>query len=67
MTVDIDSRSRRPRTSTDERSVKLVADVLEEDRRATFEELSRDMGAKTWQENSQEPTSVAHGWTTHSP
>ena len=33
-------RPGRPRTSTDERGVKLVADALEEDRRATCEELS---------------------------
>ena len=37
--VSIDLRPRRPRTSTDERSAKLVADTLEEDRRATCEEL----------------------------
>ena len=50
--------SGRPRTSTDERSVKLVADALEEDRRATYEELSRATGAETSQGNVQEPTSV---------
>ena len=45
----------------------FVADALEEDRRATCEELSRVTGAKTSQENAQEPTSVARGWTSHSP
>ena len=67
VSIDNDPRSGRPRTPTDERSVKPVADALEEDRRATCEELSRATGAKTSHENSQEPTSVAHGWATHSP
>ena len=31
-----------------------MADVLEEDRRATYEELSKATGAKTSQENAQE-------------
>ena len=56
-------RPGRLRTSKNERSVKLepVADALEEDSHATCEELSRVMGAKTSQENAQEPTSIAHG------
>ena len=58
--IDNDPRPGRPRTSTDEKSVKLVADALE-DRRATCEELSRATGAKTLQENAREPTSVACG------
>ena len=62
-----DPRPGRQRTSTDERSVKLVADALEEDRRGTCEELSRAMGAKISQENAQEPTSVSNDWATHSP
>ena len=33
--------------------MKLVADVLEEDRHATCEELSRDTGAKTLQEKAK--------------
>ena len=65
--IDNDQRPGRPRTSTDEKSVKLLADVLEEDRRAACEELSRAKGAKVLQENAQEPTSVALGWATHSP
>ena len=44
-----DTRPGRTRISTDERSVKLVADALEEDRRASFEEVSRATGAKTSQ------------------
>ena len=36
-----DPRLGRPRTTTDERRVKLVADALEEDCRVTCEELSR--------------------------
>ena len=44
MCIDNDPRLGRPITSTDERSVKLVADALEEDRRATCEELSRATG-----------------------
>ena len=51
VSIDNDARPGRPRTSTDERSVKLVADALEEDRRASCEELSRAMRAKTLQEN----------------
>ena len=54
MSIDNDPRPGRPRTSTDERSVKLVIDDLEEDR-GRYEELSRATGAKTSQENAQEP------------
>ena len=61
VSTDNDPRPGRPRTLTDERSVKLVADALEEDRRATCEELSLVTGAKTSQENAQEPTPVARG------
>ena len=46
MNIDNGPRPERPRTSTDERCVKLVADALEEDRRATCEELFRATGAK---------------------
>ena len=41
VSTDNDPRPGRSRTSTDERSVKLVAVAIEEDRRATREELSR--------------------------
>ena len=51
MGIDNDPRPGRPRTSTDESSVKLVADALEEDRRATCEELSSGTGTKPSQEN----------------
>ena len=44
-----------------------MADALEEDRRATCEKLSRATGAKTSQENAQEPTTVARGRAIHSP
>ena len=44
MSIDNDPRPGRPRTLKDERSVKLVADALEEDCRATCEELSRATG-----------------------
>ena len=64
--IDNDPRPGSLRTSTDERSVKLVADTLEEDCRATCEELSRATGAKMSQENAQEPTSVARGLAAHS-
>ena len=57
----------RLKKSTDEGSVKLVADALEEDRRATREGFSNAMGAKTWQKNAQEPSSVARSWVTHTP
>ena len=52
VSIDNGPRPGRPRTSTDDRSLKLVADALEEDRRATYEELSRATGAKTSQENA---------------
>ena len=67
MSIDNDPRPGRPGTSTDETSVKLVSDALEEDRRATCEELFRATGAKPSQENTQEPTLVARGLSTHSP
>lgn len=38
------ARPERPKASTGERSVKLVPDALEEDRRATCEELSEATG-----------------------
>ena len=53
VSIGNDSRPGRPRTSRDERSVKLVADALEEDRLATCEELSRATVAKPSQENAQ--------------
>ena len=43
LSIDNGPKPGRPRTSTDETSVKLVADALEEDR-ATCEEISRAMG-----------------------
>ena len=67
MSIENDPRLGRPRTSTDERSVKLVADALAEDRCATCEELSRATGAKTSRENAEEPISVTRSWATHSP
>ena len=39
VSIDNDPRPGRPRTSTDEKSVKLVADVLEEDHRVAREEF----------------------------
>ena len=44
-----------------------MAHDLEEDRRATCEQLCRATGAKTRQDNAQEPTLVARGQATHSP
>ena len=44
VSINDDSRPGRPKTSTDERSVQLVAGALEEDRRATCEELSEVTG-----------------------
>jgi transposase len=40
LTINDDPRPERPKTSTDERSVKLVADFLTENRRVTCEEIS---------------------------
>ena len=65
MNIDKDPRLGRPRTSTDERSVKLMADALE-DRLTTCEICSGALGAKTSEENAQYPISVARGWATHS-
>ena len=65
--IDSGPRPGRPRTSTDERSVKLVAGTPEEDRRATCGEISRGMGAETSQENAQVPTSLVRGNATHYP
>ncbi|KAJ4435517.1 hypothetical protein ANN_18133 [Periplaneta americana] len=39
-----DARPERPKTSTHEQGVELVADILQEDRRATCEELSEATG-----------------------
>ena len=44
VSLDNDPRLGRPRTSTDERSVKFVADALEEDHIVTCEKLSKAMG-----------------------
>jgi len=44
VTIKDDQRPGRPKTSTDERSVKLVADFLAQDRRATCEEISQAPG-----------------------
>ena len=48
VSIDKDPRPGRPRTPTDEKCVKLVADALEEDRRTTCEQLSRARGEKTF-------------------
>ena len=44
MSIENDPKPGRPRTSTDLRSLKLVADALEENHRATCEELPRAGG-----------------------
>ena len=44
VTIKDDPRPGRPKTSTDEGSVKLVADCLAEHRRATYEEISQATG-----------------------
>jgi len=44
VTINDDQKPGKPKTSTDERSVKLVADFLAQDRRATCEEISRATG-----------------------
>ena len=45
--IDNDPRPGRSITSTEEGNVKLVADAVEEDRRAACEEFFRATGAKT--------------------
>ena len=57
VTINDESRPGRPKTSTDERSVKLVVDFLAEDRRATCEELSQGTGIS--------PTTVFHVLTNY--
>jgi len=52
VTINDDPKPGRPKTSTEERSVKLVADFLAQDRRATCEEISQATGIS--------PTSVFH-------
>ena len=52
VTVNDDPRPGRPKTSTDELSVKLVADFLAEDCRVTCEEISQATGIS--------PSSVFH-------
>jgi|SRR5215510_11429227 len=44
ITINDDPRSGRPKTLTDEQSVKLEADFLAEDHRATCEEISQATG-----------------------
>jgi predicted RNA-binding Zn-ribbon protein involved in translation (DUF1610 family) len=44
VTINDDPRPGRPKTSTDERSVKLVAEFLAEDRRETYELMSQATG-----------------------
>jgi len=44
VTINDGPKPGRPKTSTDERNVKLVADFLAEDRRATCEEISQATG-----------------------
>ena len=67
VSIHSDTRPRSSGTSTDERSVKLVADALEEDHHAACENLSRATGAKSLQKNAQELASVARGWAIQSP
>ena len=52
VSINNDPRPGKPRKSTDERSMNVVADAVEEDHLAVCEELSRDTGAKTSQENA---------------
>ena len=47
MSIDNNPRPGRPKTSTNKNRVKLVADALEEDRRATCVELSTAAGVPT--------------------
>jgi hypothetical protein len=44
VTINYDQRAGRPKTSTDERSVKFVAAFLAQDRRETCEEISQAAG-----------------------
>jgi len=52
VTINDDPRPGRPKTSKDERSVKLVVDFLAQDHRATCEEISQDTRIS--------PTSIFH-------
>ena len=66
MSINNDPKPGRLRTSTDERSLKLVADAHEEDLRAHVKNFLEPLGAKLSQENAQEPTSVTRVWAIHS-
>ena len=46
VSINDDPKSGRPKKSTDERSVKLLADCLVEDRRATCEEMSQALRSR---------------------
>ena len=70
VSISDDGRSGRPKTSTDERSVKLVADALEGDRRATCEELSAATGLSTTSvfrilTNDLEKRKICARWVPH--
>lgn len=47
MSINDDAKSERSKTSTDELKLKLVADFLENVRRATWEEISEAIGILT--------------------
>jgi hypothetical protein len=57
-----DPRPGRPKTSTDERSEKLVADFLAEDRRATCEEILQGTGISS---NHLQKRKICVRWVPH--
>ena len=61
VSIDNDPRSGTTRTSTDNKNVKLVADALEEDHRATCKDISRATGAKTGARKCTRTDPVARG------
>ena len=70
VTINDDPRPGRPKTSTDERSVKLVADFLAENRGATCEEISQATGISSTSvfcilTNGLQKTKICARWVAH--
>jgi len=70
VTKNDDQRPGRPKTSTDERNVKLVADFLAQDRRATCEEMSQATGILPTSvlrilKNYLQKRKICSRWVTH--
>jgi transposase len=70
VTINDDQRPGRPKTSTDERNVKLVEDLLAQDRRVTCEEISQAAGISPTSvfrilKNYLQKRKICSRWVTH--